>query len=41
MVVVLDVFGAFFAGDEIERGLGDVEVAAFDEGGHVAAEKCQ
>ena len=41
LVVVLHVFGALLAGHQIERRLGDVEVAAFDQGRHVAAEERQ
>ena len=33
LVVVLDVFGALLAGDDIERRLGDVEVAFFTSSG--------
>ena len=39
LAVVLDVFLAFFAGDAVERGLGDVDVASFDEFRHLAAEE--
>ena len=38
-VIVLDVFRALFAGDEVEWRLGDVEESALHEERHVAAEK--
>ena len=39
LVVVLDVFRAFFAGDQVQRRLGNVEEAALHELRHVAAEE--
>ena len=41
IVVVLHVFGALFPRHEIQRRLGDVKVATFDQVRHVTAEKCQ